>query len=84
MAAKSGRAGLLRMLVGEYGADCQLPNTDGITPLACAIRLGYTAAARVLIFSDKNLKLDGDLSAMDTGAGGDSGKTVNRTSHTAS
>jgi TPR repeat protein len=74
VAAESGHAGLLRMLVDEYGVDCQLPNTDGVTPLACAIRLGHTAAVRVLIFSDKNVKLDGDISAMDTGAGGDSSK----------
>jgi hypothetical protein len=75
MAAESGRAGLLRMLIEEYGLDCQLPNADGVTPLACAVRLGNTAAVRVLMFSDRNVKLDGDIAAMDTGAEGDSGKT---------
>lgn len=75
VAAESGRAGLLRMLIEEYGVDCQLPNNDGVTPLACAVRLGNTAVVRVLMFSDRNVKLVGDIAAMDTAAEGDSDLT---------
>ena len=63
------------MLIEEHGVDCQFPNTNGVTPLACAVRLGHTAVVRVLIFLDKNIRLERDIAAMDTGAEGDKGKT---------
>jgi TPR repeat protein len=75
VAAESDRAGLLRMLIEDYGVDCRLKNVDGLSPLARAVRLGNTAAVRVLLFSDRNVKLEGDIAAMDTGAEGGSGKT---------
>jgi hypothetical protein len=81
VAAESDRAGLLRMLIEDYQVDCQLTNVDGLSPLARAIRLGNTAAVRVLLFSDRNVKLEGDIAAMDTGAEGGSGKTLYKAEH---
>jgi hypothetical protein len=73
-AAECDRAGLLRMLIDEYHMDLKVPSMDGVTPLAQAVRLGNTASVRVLLFSDKQATLEGDIAAMDSAAEGPGGE----------
>jgi len=62
------------MLIDEYHMDLKVPSMDGVTPLAQAVRLGNTASVRVLLFSDKQATLEGDIAAMDSAAEGPGGE----------
>ncbi|MCJ1251357.1 Ankyrin-2 [Trapelia coarctata] len=64
------RAGLLRLLIEEYGIETNKPNVKGLTPLEEAIRINDTASVRVLLFASKQLTVNLENAAMSNASEG--------------
>lgn len=80
-AVRLGRAGMVWVLVNEFGADPKSEDFSGLTPLTRALRLGKTTVVRVLLLSRQSPAIEGSLIALDAAAEGEGSECTRRYVH---